>query len=218
MIIFDNVTATYKSKLGIYSLSFKITKGEFVFLMGPTGAGKSTVLKSIYKDLEINSGSILIDGENISKITPRKIPKYRRKIGMVFQDEKLLYDRNVFENVSLPLKICGEKNKIINERASDILEKVSLSDKANAMPYNLSGGERQRVSIARALIKDPILILADEPTGNLDPVVADEVLDLLEMASSMGTSILMSTHNFPLIQPRKKRFIELDKGELITSS
>ncbi len=217
MIIFDNVTATYKSKLGIYNLSFEIIKGEFVFLMGPTGAGKSTVLKSIYKDLEINSGSILIDGENISKIAPRKIPKYRRKIGMVFQDEKLLYDRNVFENVSLPLKICGEANKIINERVSNILEKVSLSDKANAMPYNLSGGERQRVSIARALIKNPILILADEPTGNLDPVVADEVLDLLEMASSMGTSILMSTHNFPLIQPRKKRFIELDKGELITS-
>ena len=216
MIIFDNVTATYKSKLGIYNLSFKVSKGEFVFLMGPTGAGKSTVLKSIYKDLEINSGSIHIEGENISKIPLRKIPKYRRKIGMVFQGEKLLYDRDVFANVSLPLKICGESNKLIIDKVNNILDKVSLSDKAKAMPSNLSGGERQRVSIARALVKSPILILADEPTGNLDPVVADEVLDLLEMASSMGTSILMSTHNFPLIKPRKKRFIELNKGELIT--
>ena len=216
MIEFDNVTATYKSKLGIYNLSFKISKGEFVFLMGPTGAGKSTVLKSIYKDLEINSGSIFINEENITKLPLRKIPKYRRKIGMVFQDEKLLYDRNVFDNVSLPLKICGEPNKVIIEKVNDILEKVNLSEKAKIMPLNLSGGERQRVAIARALVKNPVLILADEPTGNLDPVVADEVLDLLEMASSMGTSILMSTHNFPLIKPRKKRFIELNRGELVS--
>ena len=137
---------------------------------------------------------------------------------MVFQDEKLLYDRDVFSNVSLPLKICGEPNKLITDKVNNILSKVSLLDKARAMPLNLSGGERQRVAIARALVKRPKLILADEPTGNLAPIVADEVLDLLEMASSMGTSILMSTHNFPLIKPRKKRFIELNKGELITSS
>ena len=215
MIQFENVTATYADDVGIFDLSFHIGKGEMVFLMGPTGAGKSTVLRTIYKDILLNDGSLYIDGQDITYMRSHKIPYYRRKIGMIFQDFRLIEDRSVFENVALPLHISGLPKKDIKSKVSEILEKVGLNSVTKMRPSQLSGGEQQRVSIARALVKDPVVILADEPTGNLDPNVSDEILDLLELATNNGTSVLMSTHNFPLIRPRKKRYIELNGGRLV---
>ena len=216
IIVFDNVSATYKNGVGIFDISFELDKSEFVFLMGPTGSGKSTILRSIYMDVFINKGKILYNGRNLSKIRKRQVPKLRRNIGMIFQDYKLLEDRTVYDNVALPLQIAGQKSNLIKKKVSEMLERVGILDKYNSQPSKLSGGERQRVSIARALVKAPDLILADEPTGNLDPIVADEIIDLLEeLSNSVGTAILMSTHNFPLIRPRQKRFIEIDQGKQI---
>ncbi len=216
MIKFENVTATYTENVGIFNLSFHIPKGELVFLMGPTGAGKSTVLKTIYRDISISDGNLYINGEDVGNIRRRHVPRFRRKIGMVFQDYRLVPDRTVFENIALPLQIEGVPKKEIKDKVNDISEKVGLKKRINNYPDQLSGGEKQRVSIARALVKNPLVILADEPTGNLDPNVSDEILDLLEIATDSGTAVLMSTHNFPLIQPRKKRFIELNEGRLVT--
>ena len=216
MIKFENVTATYAEKIGIFNLTFHIPKGELIFLMGPTGAGKSTVLRTIYKDVPIVDGNLYINGEDVGNILRRHVPRFRRKIGMVFQDYRLIPDYTVFENISLPLQIEGETKKIIKDKVYGIMDKVGLTQKGNNYPSQLSGGEKQRVSIARALVKNPLVILADEPTGNLDPNVSDEILDLLEISTESGASVLMSTHNFPLIQPRKKRFIELNEGRLVT--
>ena len=216
MIKFENVTATYTKNVGIFNLSFHIPKGELVFLMGPTGAGKSTVLRTIYRDISITDGTLLINGEDVGKIRRRHVPRFRRKIGMVFQDYKLIPDRTVFENIALPLHIEGVSKKHIKDKVYDIGEKVGLKKRINNYPSQLSGGEKQRVSIARALVKEPLVILADEPTGNLDPNVSDEILDLLEIATESGAAVLMSTHNFPLVQPRRKRFIELNEGRLVT--
>ena len=216
MIKFENVTATYTENVGVFNLSFHIPKGELVFLMGPTGAGKSTVLRAIYRDISITDGTLLINGEDVGKIRRRHVPRFRRKIGMVFQDYKLIPDRTVFENIALPLHIEGVSKKHIKDKVYDIGEKVGLKKRINNYPSQLSGGEKQRVSIARALVKEPLVILADEPTGNLDPNVSDEILDLLEIATESGAAVLMSTHNFPLVQPRRKRFIELNEGRLVT--
>ena len=216
MIKFENVTATYTENVGIFNLSFHIPKGELIFLMGPTGAGKSTVLRAIYRDISITDGTLLINGEDVGKIRRRHVPRYRRKIGMVFQDYKLIPDRTVFENIALPLHIEGVSKKHIKDKVYDMGEKVGLKKRINNYPSQLSGGEKQRVSIARALVKDPLVILADEPTGNLDPNVSDEILDLLEIATESGAAVLMSTHNFPLVKPRRKRFIELNEGRLVT--
>jgi len=216
LIKFENLTATYTEKIGIFNLSFHIPKGELIFLMGPTGAGKSTVLRTIYKDVPIVGGSLYINGEDVGNIRRRHIPLFRRKIGMVFQDYRLIPDCTVFENIALPLQIEGERRKLIKDKVQEIMDKVGLTKRENYYPSQLSGGEKQRVSIARALVKKPLVILADEPTGNLDPNVSDEILDLLEIATESGAAVLMSTHNFPLIQPRRKRFIELNEGRLIT--
>jgi len=216
VIKFENVTATYTENVGVFNLSFHIPIGELVFLMGPTGAGKSTVLRAIYRDISITDGTLLINGEDVGKIRRRHVPRFRRKIGMVFQDYRLIPDRTVFENIALPLHIEGVSKKHIKDKVYDIGEKVGLKKRINNYPSQLSGGEKQRVSIARALVKGPLVILADEPTGNLDPNVSDEILDLLEIATESGAAVLMSTHNFPLVQPRRKRFIELNEGRLVT--
>ena len=215
MIKFEKVTATYKENIGIFDISFQVDPGEMVFLMGPTGAGKSTVLKAIYRGLEINSGQILIDNEEVSTINKYKIPKIRQKIGMIFQDFKLLNNRTVLENVALPLRIMGYPTEVIYNKVNETLSKVGLKKLYKSYPLELSGGEQQRVCIARALVKNPKIILADEPTGNLDPNVSDEILDLLDLFTESGSAVLMSTHNFPLIKPRKKRFIELSEGRII---
>ena len=215
IITFNNVYANYSDGIALSDISFDINVGEMVFIMGPTGAGKSSVLRAIYKDLNISSGNIFFENTDISNIKRNKVSFFRRKIGMIFQDFKLLNNRNVFENVGLPLRIIGESNSAIKDKVDNILAKVGLAGFNNAYPYELSGGEQQRVCIARALVNNPKVILADEPTGNLDPNVSDEILDILESFTQNGASVLMSTHNFPLIKPRKKRFIELSNGRVI---
>ena len=211
LVKFENVSAVYENGVGIFDISFEISKGEFVFIMGPTGSGKSTILRSLYMDVDIKNGKLFYNQTDLSKIKRRSIPYIRRDVGMIFQDYKLLEDRSVFDNVSLPLEISGIKPSEIKERVYKMLNKVSLENKARSMPKKMSGGERQRIAIARALVKEPRLILADEPTGNLDPIVSDEILDLLEDL----TAVLMSTHNFPLIHPRHKRFIEMSEGRQV---
>jgi len=216
MIKFDNVTATYKKNIGIFNISFEVKPGELVFIMGPTGAGKSTILKTIYKDIFIDSGKILLDKKEISNSnSDLLISNTRSKIGMIFQDFKLLNDRNVYDNVALPLRIEGVSDKNIKDMVRESLNKVNMSSYELSYPLELSGGEQQRIAIARALVNNPKIILADEPTGNLDPNISDEILDLLEMFTANGSAVLMSTHNFPLIKPRNKKFIELSKGRMV---
>ena len=216
MIEFKNVTATYKKNVGIFNISFDVQPGELVFIMGPTGSGKSTVLKAMYKEVGINSGSIVVDKNNITKINSVKnISSLRRKIGMIFQDFKLLNDRSIFDNIALPLRIEGYNSVDINKMVKDVLIRIGLTGCEMSYPLELSGGEQQRICIARALVKNPKVILADEPTGNLDPNISDEILDLLELCTNEGTAVLMSTHNFPLIKPRNKKFIELNKGRIV---
>ena len=216
MIEFNNITAVYSEESGIFNLDFHVNKSELIFLMGPTGSGKSTVLNVINKKIKINSGSLIIDGKDVTKIKRRKIPYYRRKIGMIFQDYKLISDRTIFENISLPLQLVGAAKKDILYSVDQVLDKVSLRGVLDSFPDELSGGEQQRVSIARALINNPLLVLADEPTGNLDHNIADEIIDILENISNEGSTVLMSTHNYPLIKNRDKRFIELDNGRKIS--
>ena len=216
MIKFDNVTATYKKNIGIFNISFEVKPGELVFIMGPTGAGKSTILKTIYKDLQLDSGKIFLNNKDISLSSSNlSISSTRNEIGMIFQDFKLLNDRNVYDNVALPLRIAGISSKNIKHMVRDALNKVNMSGYEFSYPIELSGGEQQRIAIARALVNNPKIILADEPTGNLDPNISDEILDLLETFTANGSAVLMSTHNFPLIKPRNKKFIELSKGRMV---
>ena len=216
MIKFDNVTATYKKNIGIFNISFEVNPGELVFIMGPTGAGKSTILKTIYKDIHIDSGKIFLNKREISNSSSNlSISNTRSEIGMIFQDFKLLNDRNVYDNVALPLRISGVSNKNIKHMVRESLNKVNMSNYELSYPLELSGGEQQRIAIARALVNNPKIILADEPTGNLDPNISDEILDLLEVFTDNGSAVLMSTHNFPLIKPRNKKFIELSKGRMV---
>ena len=216
MIKFQDVTATYKKNTGIFNISFDVKPGEIVFIMGPTGAGKSTVLKTIYKDVDVDSGKIFIDKKNISTRTSiKQISELRRNIGMIFQDFKLLNDRTIFDNIALPLRIEGYSNYDIRKLVKSALIKIGLPGSEDSFPLELSGGEQQRICIARALVKTPKVILADEPTGNLDPNISDEILDLLETCTDEGSAVLMSTHNFPLIKPRNKKFIELSQGRMV---
>ena len=215
MVKFKKVTSTYKKNTGIFNINFEVESGQMIFVMGPTGAGKSTILKALYKDIQIDSGEVFLDNENITFCSKKKTSSVRRKIGMIFQDFKLLNDRTVFENIALPLRIEGENFFDIKNKVKDVLSKIDLSGIESSYPFELSGGEQQRVCIARALVKNPKVILADEPTGNLDPNISDEILDLLEFCTDDGASVLMSTHNFPLIKPRNKKFIELNKGRIV---
>ena len=215
MIQFDNVTAQYTKKAGIFDLSFKISEGEMVFLMGPTGAGKSTVLRTIFRDIPVKKGKIYISGEEITKRNKRETPHIRRKMGMIFQDFKLLNDRTIYENIALPLRISRVPMRTIRKKVLEALEDFNLVDRKNAFPLQLSGGEQQSVSIARALIREPKIILADEPTGNLDLNISKTIIDILEQTANNGATVIMATHNFPLIRSRKKRFIELNEGSQV---
>ena len=216
MINFYNVTLKRKNSRGIHNVSFDIEKGQFVYLMGPTGAGKSTIINSIIKSVIPDSGQILVNNYDVSKLSENDLTLYRRDIGMVFQDFKLINDRSIFENVALPLQILGIQKKTIMIKVEEILNKVGLKHKINSMPNELSGGEQQKVCVARALIKNPKIVVADEPTGNLDPSSSDDIIDLLEQESKNGTTIIMATHNYPLIENRIKHFIELNNGKVVS--
>ncbi|HEU4385308.1 MAG TPA: cell division ATP-binding protein FtsE [Anaeromyxobacteraceae bacterium] len=193
-----------------------VEKGEFVFITGPSGAGKSTLLKLIFCAEPATSGQLLVFGKNVSKIRPSAIPYLRRNIGVVFQDFKLLPDRTVAENVAFPLEVRGLPSKDVRRKTTMGLRAVGLDHKQHKFPLSLSGGEQQRVAVARALMGDPALLLADEPTGNLDPDRTLEVMDLLEGANARGTTVVVATHDRGLLQRYKKRVIALERGRVVS--
>ena len=199
MVELQNVRIRYPSGDGIEHINLFINPGEFVFLVGPSGAGKSTVLRAIYLDLFPDEGQVSIGEYNSLFLPKRKIPLLRRKLGIVFQDFKLLNDRDVFRNISFVLEVTNVKNREIKRRVLKALADVGLSHKARKMPEDLSGGEQQRVAIARAIVNEPYLLLADEPTGNLDPETSRGIMEVLERINTRGTAILMATHNIDLV-------------------
>ena len=194
-------------------VNFEIGEGEFVYLIGKTGSGKSSLLKTLYADLPAKKGDIMIADFDLRRIKKREIPMLRRKIGIVFQDFQLLFDRSVEDNLSFVLEATGWKEKtLISKRIDEVLRQVNLENKRKVLPHQLSGGEQQRIAIARALLNDPKVILADEPTGNLDPETTNDIMDLLKEISSKGKTILMATHNYNLILKYPSRIIKCDEG------
>jgi len=217
VIEFKNVTKTYNEKTkALDDVSFKVAKKDFVCLVGPSGAGKSTLIKLLICEEHPSSGKILIGGYNITKLKLNEIPYFRRKIGVVFQDYKLLPEKNVFENVAFALEVCGAIDAEIRRRVPKALELVGLEKKAENFPDELSGGEKQRVSIARALIHSPKLLIADEPTGNLDPRTAWDIIELLlKINERQGTIILLATHHKEIVDRLKKRVITIKNGKIV---
>ena len=214
MIKIDNVSYSYPKGGGVSNINLNIDDGEFVFMIGPTGSGKTTILRLIYMDLFPKAGLISIDKFDSQSIKKRKIPFLRRKIGVIFQNYHLLEDRNLFENIALPLHVLGYDKDEIIELTNESIEEVGLSGKESHYPYELSGGEQHRACVARSLIKDPDIILADEPTGNLDPVASFELIKLFEEISKDGTSVLMASHNYNLIKGRGHRIVEMQNGSI----
>ncbi len=214
MIQMENVTYAYEKGYGIKNVNFTIDDSEFTFLIGPTGSGKTTIMKLIYMALFPQSGVVTTGKFSSDKIKKRKIPFLRRKIGMIFQDYHLLQDRNLYENIALPLYVVGTRHSDISERVEEVIDQVGLTGKEEHLPNELSGGEQQRACIARALVKEPEIILADEPTGNLDPITSFELLKLLESVNHEGTAVLMASHNYNLIKGRGHRIMEIQQGIL----
>ncbi|MEW8993871.1 cell division ATP-binding protein FtsE [Clostridium sp.] len=213
MIDFKNVTKVYNNNvLALSNLNVHIDQGEFVFLVGPSGAGKSTFIKMLLKEVNPTAGSVIVAGSDLTKLTRKEIPYYRRKIGVVFQDFRLIQTLNVFENVAFALRVIGASEKDIQKKVPAVLSMVGLSKKRDAFPTELSGGEQQRVSIARAIVNSPSLLIADEPTGNLDPETSLEIMDILSDISRAGTTIVMATHARDIVDSMKKRVIAIEKG------
>jgi len=216
MIKFNHVTKSFDGVRSVLNdVNFFVERGEFVFLIGHTGAGKTTLFKHIYMEEFPTQGQVIVAGYNSNTIRKKEIPYLRRKIGIVFQDFKLLKDRNVFENVALTLQVADNRKKNIKKRVFHLLSEMGLSHQRNEFPQTLSGGEQQRVSIARALAADPYILLADEPTGNLDLAVAFDILELLKQVNAGGTTILMATHNPELIKNAHSRILEIKQGTII---
>lgn len=216
MITFDQVSLQYDSKhTALKNISIHIDKGEFVFVVGPSGAGKSTFVKVLTHELVPEQGTIVVNGINITKLKRSKVPYYRRTLGIVFQDFRLLSEKTVFENIAFVLRVTGAKSREIKERVNNVLDLVGLRNKAKELPSKLSGGEQQRVAIARALVNQPLLLIADEPTGNLDPVTSEEIMKLFNRINHMGTTIIMVTHNKDLVNAMHKRVINIEDGRII---
>ncbi len=213
VINLQNVDVFQQKHLVLSNVNLDIAKGEFVFLIGQTGSGKSSLLKIIYGDLHIGNGNGSVAGFNLKSLSDKEVPFLRRKLGIVFQDFQLLSDRTIEQNLEFVLKATGWNDKnLINERIKDVLEKVGLRSKIKKMPHELSGGEQQRVVIARALLNNPEIILADEPTGNLDPDTSEEIVLLLKQISQSGTAVLMATHDYHIIRTFPSRIIKCENG------
>ena len=216
MIRLDNVTKVYKDSVkALVEVSLEIGKGEFVFIVGPSGSGKSTMIRLLLKEEEPTKGEIFVAGKNIGRLSPWKVPYLRRNIGTVFQDFKLLSDKTVFQNVAFALEVIGKAKQDIAARVPEALELVGLRDKVGNYPNELSGGEQQRVSIARAFVNRPLILLADEPTGNLDPGTSVEIMKLLDRINRTGTTVIMATHDNAIVDAMRRRVIELDGGHLV---
>lgn len=218
MIQFDSVTKKFGSTAALEDISLEVKQGEFVFIVGPSGAGKSTLLRILTRELLPSSGNILVGGVDITKIKTSDIPTFRRKVGFVFQDFKLLDDRTVFENVALTLEVQNKPDSEISKMVEHTLKLVEIWDKRNLFPRQLSGGEAQRTAIARAIVGKPDIVLADEPTGDLDPKTAWGVIQLLNEINSWGTTILMATHNQEIVNTLKRRVVKLKGGKVVSDN
>ena len=219
MIKLEHISKSYSAGIpALNDVNLEIEDGEFVFIVGDSGSGKSTLIKLLLKELEPSEGTITIDGKVLGKIKRRQIPKFRRKIGVVFQDFRLLKDRNVYENIAFAQKVIGESNKSIRKKVPNMLALVGLAAKYKSYPKELSGGEQQRVAIARALINEPSILLADEPTGNLDNNNAWEIMKLLEEINAKGTTVIVVTHNMEIVDVMKKRVITIKKGLVVSDN
>lgn len=217
MIKFENVTKAYSAGMpALSNVDINIEKGEFVFVVGDSGSGKSTLLKLLLKELNATEGTLTVNGQNLNKMRRKQIPKFRRHIGMVYQDFRLLKDRNVYENVAFAQRVISVKPKVIHQKVPAVLSTVGLAAKYKSYPRQMSGGEQQRVAIARALINEPELLLADEPTGNLDNTNAWDIMKLLEEINARGTTVLVVTHNQEIVAAMKKRVITLRKGIVVS--
>ncbi len=216
MIEFKNVTMVYdQGNRALENVSLKIDDGEFVFLVGPSGSGKSTIIRLLTAELEPTSGSISVNGYQLDRIKSRQIPYLRRTVGVIFQDFRLIENKTVFDNVAFSMRVVGASNKQIKKRVPYVLDLVGLENRGRRYPTELSGGEQQRVAIARALVNNPSMIIADEPTGNLDPVRSYEIMMLLERINALGTTVVVVTHERELVNRFTKRVIAIDEGNVI---
>lgn len=215
MIRFDNVSKRYPGgKEALSRVSFELSAGEMVFLTGHSGAGKSTMMKLIILMERPSQGQVFLEGTNLNRVSRSQVPGVRRSVGVVFQNHQLLFDRNVFDNVALPLTIAGFKRREVGRRVRAALSKVGLSDKEKQYPVTLSGGEQQRVGIARAVVNKPPVLLADEPTGNLDPELSREIMELFHQFNQVGVTVMIATHDLGLVARMKRRELKLDHGHL----
>ena len=217
MIELKKVTKEYsKGIAALNGVSLKIEQGEFVFIVGDSGSGKSTLIRLLMKELEPTGGDIRVMGQKLSELEHKEIPFYRRKIGVVFQDFRLLKDRNVYENIAFALRVTEAPSRVIKKKVPAALSLVGLAQKYKSYPKELSGGEQQRVAIARAIVNEPSILLADEPTGNLDPANSWEIMKLLEEANERGTTVIVVTHNHEIVKTMKKRVITMQKGIIVS--
>ncbi len=217
MIDLEDVTKSYgPGKPALNHADIHIDKGEFVFIVGTSGSGKSTLIKLLLKELDSTSGKITVSGERLEGMKHSRVAKYRRKLGVVFQDFRLLKDRDVYENVAFAQRVVGRPTRVIRKRVPEVLQEVGLAGKYKSNPDELSGGEQQRVALARALVNRPDILLADEPTGNLDPVTSIEIMKLLEQINNRGTTVLVVTHNKDIVNAMKKRVITLHEGVIVS--
>ena len=217
MIHLDKVSKVYpaSSRPALDKVSIDVEKGEFVFLIGQSGSGKSTVLRLLLREEKASEGTVQVDGKNLAKLPGRKVPDLRRRIGCVFQDFRLLPKKNVYDNVAFALEVINKNSRYIKRTVPEVLDLVGLSGKSRRLPHELSGGEQQRVAIARAFVNRPLLLLADEPTGNLDPDTSQGIMNLLERINRTGTTVVMATHDNNIVDAMRRRVIELDGGKVI---
>ena len=217
MIRLENVSKSYKRShgLALNEVSLDIQRGEFVFLVGTSGSGKSSLMRLMLREERPDSGEVLVLGENLRRMPGRRVPKFRRRLGVVFQDFRLLPNKTVYQNVAFALKVIGKSKAFIDAAVPDVLKLVGLDEKANRYPTELSGGEQQRVAVARALVNRPEVLLADEPTGNLDPETSLEIMGLLERINLSGTTVIMATHDRSIVDRMSKRVVEISSGQIV---
>ena len=212
----ENVTKTYGTEIpAVRDASFEIAKGEFVFMVGPSGSGKSTLLRLMNRQEQPERGEVWVAGKDINAMPDSKVPYLRRNIGNIFQDYKLLLNKTVFENVAFALEVIGRPKHVIRQQVPAVLDLVGLSDKEDRFPHQLSGGEQQRVSIARAFVNRPLILLADEPTGNLDPATGEGIMRLLDRINNTGTTVVMATHDQRIVNMMRRRVVQLDRGVIV---